>query len=51
MPTFYLKRTFRLKELSGSQEKQKTKQKKKNFNDDNNNNTKFQKSYPCIMFK
>ena len=29
MPTFYLKRTFRLKEPSGSQEKQKTKQKKR----------------------
>ena len=52
MPTFYLKRTFRLKEPSGSQKKkQKTKQNKKNFNEDNNNNKKFQKSHPCVMFK
>ena len=53
MPTFYLKRTFRLKEPSGSQKKKKTKtkQNKKNFNEDNNNNKKFQKSYLCVMFK
>ena len=36
MPTLYLKRTFRLKEPSGSQ-------KKKNFNDDNNNDKKILK--------
>ena len=42
MPTLYLKRTFRLKEPSGSQ--------KKNFNDDNNNDKKFKKKVIHALF-